>query len=254
LHFDLWWRGQNIACDPGTYLYNGDPPWTNALAGSAVHNTVTIDGSDQMKRAGRFLWLDWAQATSETYPVGTMAQAMEGTHDGYARIGATHRRSVLCIPDDDVWVVVDDVTGSYSGDVRLHWLFPDVPFEFDPQNVQLQLHFSEGDFTCLIKTDIRCSASLAKAGQIVSGTDEDLLTMATRGWRSLYYGSKVPALSLAVKVAAKLAVRFVTCLAPAQVSIKHLSPAAVKYQFAQEICGIALHKTGAPKIFQIVEG
>jgi hypothetical protein len=31
LHLDLWWRGQNIACDAGTYLYNGEGIWQNGL-------------------------------------------------------------------------------------------------------------------------------------------------------------------------------------------------------------------------------
>ncbi len=55
LHLDLWWRGLNLALDPGTYHYNAPPPWENAFARTAVHNTVTIDGLDQMTRAGRFL-------------------------------------------------------------------------------------------------------------------------------------------------------------------------------------------------------
>jgi hypothetical protein len=29
LHVDLWWRGQNIALDAGTYSYNAPPPWDN---------------------------------------------------------------------------------------------------------------------------------------------------------------------------------------------------------------------------------
>ena len=62
LHVDLWWQGINLARDAGTYLYNGSPPWNNGFAGTAVHNTVTVDNHDQMRRAGRFLWLDWAQA------------------------------------------------------------------------------------------------------------------------------------------------------------------------------------------------
>jgi asparagine synthase (glutamine-hydrolysing) len=41
LHVDLWWRGLNIACDAGTYLYSGEGIWRNGLAHTAVHNTVT---------------------------------------------------------------------------------------------------------------------------------------------------------------------------------------------------------------------
>ena len=67
LHVDLWWQGINLARDAGTYLYNGPPPWNNGLAGTAVHNTVTVDHHDQMRRAGRFLWVDWAQASGRVY-------------------------------------------------------------------------------------------------------------------------------------------------------------------------------------------
>src|SRR5262249_2196393 len=31
LHVDLWWHGLNLARDPGTYLYNGDPPYDNGF-------------------------------------------------------------------------------------------------------------------------------------------------------------------------------------------------------------------------------
>src|SRR6266853_6044997 len=67
LHVDLWHHGVNIARDAGTYLYNGDPPWNNGFAGTAVHNTVTVDQHDQMRRAGRFLWVDWSQAEGRSY-------------------------------------------------------------------------------------------------------------------------------------------------------------------------------------------
>ena len=63
LHVDVWWRGQNIALDAGSYRYNAPPPWDNGLAGGQVHNSVSIEGAEAMTRAGRFLWLDWDQAT-----------------------------------------------------------------------------------------------------------------------------------------------------------------------------------------------
>src|SRR4029077_18696339 len=67
LHVDLWWHGLNLARDAGTYLYNGDPPWNNGFSGTAVHNTVTLDHQDQMRHAGRFLWVDWAQASGHSF-------------------------------------------------------------------------------------------------------------------------------------------------------------------------------------------
>ena len=69
LHLDLWWRGLNIARDAGTYLYNAPAPWDNSLTTTLVHNTVTINGRDQMTRAGRFLYLDWVNAYRQSLPV-----------------------------------------------------------------------------------------------------------------------------------------------------------------------------------------
>ena len=58
LHLDLWWRGDNVFCDAGTYSYNADAPFEDGFASSRYHNTVTVDGLDQMTRIGRFLWAD----------------------------------------------------------------------------------------------------------------------------------------------------------------------------------------------------
>ncbi len=155
LHVDLWWHGLNIARDPGTYLYNGEPPWDNGLAGTAVHNTVMVDGKDQMRRAGRFLWLDWAQASGRSLATdgSNYSNHFEGEHDGYRWLGVKHRRTVHCVTED-AWVVVDDLlvdhpavddsavddlTKRHSSrgapsrkvehDLRLHWLLPNLPFQ-----------------------------------------------------------------------------------------------------------------------------
>lgn len=253
LHFDLCWRGQNVASDAGSYLYNGAAPWANALTGTAVHNTVTIAGCDQMTRVGRFLWLDWAQASSETYPVGTQAQAVTACHNGYRRLGATHRRSVLCFHETDLWIVVDDVTGSSSGEIRLHWLFPDVPFRFDLDPIRLLLQFPEGDFNCAITADHLFSTSLARAGEVISGADDEPPgEKEIRGWRSLYYGSKEPALSCGARAAAALAIRFVTLFHPVEVSVKQFGPTCVAFQAADNTYGIGFQSIGAPKIFTAV--
>ena len=149
LHVDLWWHGLNLARDAGTYLYNGEPPWNNGLAGTAVHNTVMVDRRDQMRRASRFLWLDWAQASGRSFSTspskrGALETAtdspdcFEGAHDGYRRIGVGHRRMVRCI-EEDAWVIVDDLIADDALDagqpeLRLHWLVPDSPFDIFSQS------------------------------------------------------------------------------------------------------------------------
>ena len=84
LHVDLWWHGLNLARDAGTYLYNGEPPWNNGLAGTAVHNTVMVDRRDQMRRAGRFLWLDWAQASGRSF--STLSPLLSQDERGFSEL------------------------------------------------------------------------------------------------------------------------------------------------------------------------
>ncbi len=125
LHVDLWWRGQAIALDAGTYSYNAPAPWDNVLAGSAFHNSVTVDGEDQMKRAGRFLWLPWAQGwvRQQARSAGGALAYWEGEHDGYCRLKApvVHRRSVVRLGSDH-WLVVDALSSTSVHRYRLHWL------------------------------------------------------------------------------------------------------------------------------------
>ena len=142
LHLDLWWRGYNLAQDAGTYLYNAPPPWDNALSRTRVHNTLTVDGLDQMTLAGRFLWLDWAQASlvEQAGGNGVDPPRLTARHDGYRRLGVTHQRSVACLPEGR-WLVEDSLLPEPGAKgpgaplpvhrARLHWLLPDWPWQLD---------------------------------------------------------------------------------------------------------------------------
>ncbi|RPJ38225.1 MAG: hypothetical protein EHM21_17150, partial [Chloroflexi bacterium] len=93
LHIDLWWRGENIALDAGTYRYTAAAPWDNALGQTFVHNTVEVGGQNQMRRAGRFLWLDRAQA--RLFDTRSFSNdAIAAQHDGYQHLGVLHKRSL----------------------------------------------------------------------------------------------------------------------------------------------------------------
>ncbi len=93
LHADLWSEDFNFACDAGTYLYNGDAPWENALAGSGVHNTVMVDGHDGMQRVGRFLWVA-ENARAERVQAEPGCVLAVAAHNGYRRLGIVHRRAL----------------------------------------------------------------------------------------------------------------------------------------------------------------
>ncbi|HET9741300.1 MAG TPA: alginate lyase family protein [Terriglobales bacterium] len=227
LHLDIWWRGENLVCDPGTYLYNGEHPWNNALASAFVHNSVTVADREPMTRAGRFLWLDWADATSRRYSLDENTQCLEAAHNGYQRIQATHKRSVLWREDEDFWIVVDDVMGRSGMAATVQWLFPNLEFTVQQQAQGLILQSAHGPFRFQIVCSQNSQMNLVRAGELIAGPDWQHSATIIRGWRSPVYGDKEPALSVGVRSNGGIPARFVTVLAPANVRIGVLSPTEI---------------------------
>lgn len=228
LHLDLWWRGLNIALDPGTYLYNAPAPWDNALTSTFVHNTVTIDGQEQMKRHGRFLYLDWAQGeVVSNKPVdGDRLQQVIALHNGYHRLGITHQRTVGALANG--WRVEDQLNPSKENmpqrifSARLHWLLPDWEWEVNnsENGIDLELLSPLGLITLKI-TASSASQKLApisdlpmmlvRAGQVIFPKEDDHNEAnPIWGWTSPTYGVKLPALSFSVKLSGILPLSFTT--------------------------------------------
>ena len=199
LHVDLWWQGQNIARDAGTYAYNAAPPWQNALMATRVHNTVTIDGHNQMLRAGKFLWLKQAQATLLSQPGSAVLTARQ---NGYRSLGILHTRSLEAPYTQAVLVTdrVDFVKQHTSHQITLHWLLPDWEWRWQGEN----LHLAQGKRHISLRITAKQAQdnitvapqqlSLIRAGVSLLGEAADEI----RGWVSPTYGIKTPALSLAL--------------------------------------------------------
>ncbi|MBV6465031.1 MAG: hypothetical protein PGMFKBFP_00299 [Anaerolineales bacterium] len=180
LHVDLWMRGQNVAVDAGTFLYNGGGLWQNGLARTSVHNTVTVDGADQMLRFSRFTWGEWSRGRV----LKQTEREWQGEHDGYARFGVQHIRSVISL-EADCWLVVDRLRGDRPHRFSLQWLLNDFPYSVMPEVTEIRLK-SETDII------VRMGLLAGDAQFSLVRGDEN----STRGWRSRYYGQKELALSL----------------------------------------------------------
>jgi hypothetical protein len=275
LHLDLWWRGENIACDAGSYLYGGDPPWRNSLTHAGVHNTVTVDGMDQMRRSGRFGW----SATARGVGMFFRDRQWRGAVDGYTDRRVRHFRSVEQW-EEDSWIVIDDVGGAGFHLSRLHWLMPDFPWEWGKPDLEeslqntlrgqlisfqknspapksvlthtfqnnsnpseagwdrdaIEQNHPGSDETTDLTEKFRCfnlitpqgTVSLLlwsnpiaqwnvyRAGQRIFGDaeKESPVPAEIRGWRSMRYANKIPALSLAGWTKANGPVRFITVWTP----------------------------------------
>jgi len=117
LHLDVWFKGQNILRDGGTYSYNSSPKDLDYFSGVASHNTVEFDKHQQMPRLSRFLfgaWLTPKNLTYKPYEFGC------GYQDYWQ---CEHHRKVL-LTDNQI-KVVDNISG-FQQQAILRWrLQPD---------------------------------------------------------------------------------------------------------------------------------
>ena len=197
LHLDIFHNGKPVALDPGTYAYNPQPPddWDNPLTSAAVHNTVTVDGAEPMVRAGRFLWLDWAQGTVIEQSAGTIV----AEHDGYQPV--IHRRTVKV--EDDRWTVTDELQGSGQHQFELHWLMADGDVQLQGNQVRI------GNVQIRIETSAECALRLLREGKRTAGAGEAAADRY-RGWYAPTYRVRVPAISVVASMSAQLPARFIT--------------------------------------------
>jgi len=177
LHMDLWMGAHNIAIDAGTYLYSGEGIWRNGLARTSAHNTVTVDGKDQMTLVSRFTWTNWAKGKV----LKQTENLWQGEHDGYRPV--CHKRTVMTL-EGDRWLVIDDLIANEPHHYTLHWLLNDVPFTQNKNS--LLLHYEASTYkiqTGLLNGDGKFTTLRADPN-------------STYGWRSRYYAHKEPAISL----------------------------------------------------------
>lgn len=102
----VWFRGEPVFIDPGTYTYVADPEARNWFRGTAAHNTISIEGQDQAQAAGPFRW----NSKPEVELSAWRADASGGMAQAACRYnGLTHRRSILL--ESGRLLVLDEVDG-----------------------------------------------------------------------------------------------------------------------------------------------
>lgn len=211
LHLDVFWRGENVVVDGGSYLYNGPAAWHDHFMRTESHSTMKVDGRDQMLHLRRFKNLYRTPAALLRWERGSGFTLAEGEHRGYARHpgGCVHRRAVL-LAGDGLWVVVDRVEGEGEHAAELQWLCGDYPHTFDADSATLALLTPGGDFQVRVLDE----AGGPLAADVVAGAESP-----PRGWLSRYYGEKVPVPSLRVERRGACPVFFVSVLSGGKVDV-----------------------------------
>ncbi|NLF50157.1 MAG: hypothetical protein GX577_03390 [Leptolinea sp.] len=219
LHLGLFSKGEPVLLDPGTYRYNANQPWNNALACTRVHNTVSVFEKDQMLKAGLFLWLDWPEVKWENELVGI--SQMAASHNGFSRFGVIHKRTVS-VGQENEWKIIDEVLPQKPidcprpVDACVQWLLPDLAWDFsqnglnfldDSRRVNITITSAENYESQDIEYQIIRAGTLLYSSQNVDIPADDIFNL---GWYSPTYGKKEPAVSFRAFVRNRSSIGFLT--------------------------------------------
>ena len=133
-HFDLWYKGENILMDSGTYSYNQDEGETPInLKSVHFHNTVSFNGEEQMPQLSRFLLGEWLK-TDEISEVFQTDEGLIWRGQYTSSTGFVHKRSIKTI--DNVWWIDDELGGDFN--------YATIGFNFcDPHYIQKEQNILE---------------------------------------------------------------------------------------------------------------
>lgn len=161
LHVDIWLDHVHVVVDPGTWSYKPaiDEP---DLALSDFHNGPVVVGQEDMKRASRFLFLDWSQVAPG--PMDGDNWRWHGERTSPAT-GMTARR--LVEGTQGRWVITDTITLVADAQVATNWTVPTRAIQRSSQTViavveQRQFRFefesSAGDVDITARDTMVCES------------------------------------------------------------------------------------------------
>jgi Heparinase II/III-like protein/Heparinase II/III N-terminus len=108
--------------DPGTFTYAGEGSERDSFRGTAMHNTLRVDGGNQSETAGTFGWKQLTQAKAEQWISGETFDLFVGSHDGYSRLlsPVIHRRWVFSLKGG-FYLVRDLAQGAGQHRLDISW-------------------------------------------------------------------------------------------------------------------------------------
>jgi hypothetical protein len=117
LHLDIWYKGENLLMDAGSYKYNTDEATLRYFMGTASHNTVMLGGHDQMEKGPRFIWYNWTQCESATLRETGTEYIWEGVISAFRHVakGIRHFRRVRKMKGRPLWIVEDHLLNKPAG-------------------------------------------------------------------------------------------------------------------------------------------
>ena len=178
--------GCEVLVDPGTYAYHTQLEWRDYFRSTRAHNTVVVDGCDQSRQAGAFMWSRHAHAKCTRFDASGVVQRFVGEHDGYAALpdSVTHRREITYDSAARSFSIVDEFVAAGAHEVERRW------------------HFAEGLTPIVSGSEMQVRAG-RHIVRLSAGEPPDAIsrfeggTASEGGWVSRSFGRKVPATTVA---------------------------------------------------------
>ena len=124
LHMDVWYKGENILMDGGSYKYNTDASDINYFMGTQSHNTIMLGNNNQMLKGARFIWFYWSQTLKASIRELDDSYCFSGVVSCFGQLGQdiTHSRKIIKKKSAPEWMVEDIVLNKPQGSkIRQLW-------------------------------------------------------------------------------------------------------------------------------------
>jgi len=146
LSFVLRVHGQEVFCDSGTGCYTRDLAVRNRFRGTAAHNTLLIDGTEQNRidaspRGTFILGNDAAVSPIQARRDG-QGYSLRASRTGYRSLGVAHTRSIRAAHGEQAFIIEDQLEGDGVHDFEIN-------FQLAP-GLNAELAASEDGILCRI--------------------------------------------------------------------------------------------------------
>jgi len=137
-----------------------------------------------LQKFSRFLYLPWPEGAVDAAD----ERACSASHNGYARLGLTWKRTVRMGENEEI-VVDDRIDGASGRRLTWHWLLTDRAWKMTSDQVEASDH--HGRYRIRWHSNRPVRVSLLRADR-----------SSAYGWWSPFYGEAEPACSLLIKTEA----------------------------------------------------
>ena len=145
-HIDVWYDGNNVLRDLGSFSYNDSSGCAGSLAKLDKHNTVCVDNHDAMPRLGRFLLGCWPK----TQGLCVRDNYFEASYRSV--FGYTHKRIVKLYENK---ILIFDCVNGAKNNVSLNFNIPNVFWFSASDSVKSELAEIKITSAYLISTSLK---------------------------------------------------------------------------------------------------